>query len=408
YTLTVYYVDDQGKEIAPPTVHFLYYNEKFKQTGTAILPVLEGYRTACEVIDLGLITEPGDRTFTVTYLPLTYTVSVVQVDRSGTRLSDKVYTFTVLHGSDATVDLSALDEIPHYELSDQNTYVIKNVKADITADKPFKIVYQKKAYALTIEFQNAEGNPIDQSQIITAYYGEPVRYEVPSRQEQGYMALDSVLTLESYNGQKSLVARYKRVIFQIELQLVEVSADGQRQLLSEKMDIVYGTHFVYQAPVIIGYTAAQAQIDLGTVTEQPQTPIVIAYTPDAYDLTIQLVDAQGNLLGTQLVTDIRVGSTYKILLDPVDGYVTDGITVEGIMSPEEVNKTVSVTLNKKPAPQPDPEPQPEPDPKPEPQPSDDGSDLTIVLVGVGCAIGMALGVTVTVLVLRKRKQKQQE
>ncbi|MBO5645829.1 MAG: alanine racemase, partial [Clostridia bacterium] len=107
YSLTLHYVDHTGNEIAPPTTFILYYGEKFVRDGADILPAIPGYRADREVIDLGSIKGPIEP-ITIHYAPLEYTVSVVQVDPSGNRLSDKVYIFPVLHGNDMEIDLSAL------------------------------------------------------------------------------------------------------------------------------------------------------------------------------------------------------------------------------------------------------------------------------------------------------------
>lgn len=394
YWLTIYYKDAQGNDISDAKRVLLYYNEEFKSADASVLPVIKGYRADREIIDLGVITGEVEP-ITVTYELCEYTVNVVQVDQDGKLLSDKVYTFKGLYGSDIAIDMAQLDEIAHYELSDENVYTIKNISADITAEDPYKIVYQKKAYSLTIEFKDEDGFMVDPSKTITVFYGEPVNYEVPSLEEKGYIPLDSVLTLEAYNGEESLVARYKIKTFSLELQFVEVNSDGHKMLNSKTVDIVYGSNFIYEIPAIAGYVANQAKVDLGIVTTQPEGPIIIEYTPALYDMTIQLFDKDGKALGSQLVEDIQVGTTYKIALNPVEGYLTEGIVVEGTMGPDDNNKIVTIVLEKVPETEPDPVPGPgpgtdvEPDPKPDPEPEDNKFETIIVIVLVVVVLALA-------------------
>ncbi len=389
YSVVIHYVDDKGNEIAPSTLQFLYYNEEFKRADESVLPVINGYRADREAIDLGVVTGPVEA-ITVIYTPREYKVNVVQVDKDGKQLSDKVYTFTGLFGTDVTIDLAQLDEIAHYELSDENVYVIKNISADITAEEPYKIVYQKKAYTLTVEFKDVDGFMVDPSKTITVFYGEPVNYEVPSLEDKGYIPVDSVLTLEAYNGEETLVARYKLKTFSVELQFVEVNSDGHKMLDSETVDIVYGTNFIYEIPAINGYVASQTKVDLGIVTTQPEGPIIIEYTPALYNLTIQLFDKDGKSLGSQIVKDIQVGSTYKIALDPVEGYLTDGIVIEDTMGPNDTNKIVSIVLEKKPEETQDDPGKTDPLPgNPEPDPADNTFETVIVIVLV--VMVLALG-----------------
>jgi hypothetical protein len=234
---------------------------------------------------------------------------------------------------------------------------------------------------------------VDPSKTITVFYGEPVNYEVPSLEEKGYIPLDSVLTLEAYNGEESLVARYKIKTFSLELQFVEVNSDGHKMLNSKTVDIVYGSNFIYEIPAIAGYVANQAKVDLGIVTTQPEGPIIIEYTPALYDMTIQLFDKDGKALGSQQVEDIQVGTTYKIALNPVEGYLTEGIVVEGTMGPDDNNKIVTIVLEKVPETEPDPVPGPgtdvEPDPKPEPNPEDNKFETIIVIVLVVVVLALA-------------------
>ncbi len=394
YSLTLYYVDHTGNEIAPPTTFFLHYGEEFKRDGADILPVIEGYRADREVIDLGSIKGPIEP-ITIHYAPLEYTVSVVQVDLSGHRLSDTVYIFPVLHGNDMEIDLSALPKIDHYELCTDNVSTVINV----TADTSVSIVYQKKAYTLTVEHVDTDGNTIAPSTTLTAYYGEPIHYELPSLQAQGFLPVQPTLTLTTYSGEQTLQAHYSRISFTLQVQLVEYTADGQRLLESHLFDIAYGQEFSYTAPEIKGYTASTRSIDLGVVTAQPLNPMIIEYSPQPRDLTIQLLDSEGNFIGTQVIKNINVGASYKLTLDPVDGYITEGILIEGIMGMQETDAVVEVVLQKRPASGPDLNS----DPLPEPQPDGIPSTMLIILI---CGIaGIALGAVVTVLFMRKRKKE---
>ena len=388
YSLVIQYVDAEGNEMASPALQFLYYGEAFKRAD--VILEIEGYAADMSEIDLGVVTGPVDP-ITVTYTPREYTVHVVQVDQDGKLLSDKVYTFSGLFGTNVEIDLAQLDEIAHYELGDENVYVIEAIKADITAEAPYQIVYQKKAYDLTIEFKDMDGFMVAPSKTITVFFGEPVNYEVPSLEDKGYMPVDTTLVLEAYNGEETLVARYKLKTFSVELQFVEVNSDGHKMLDSETVEIVYGTNFIYEIPAITGYVASQTKIDLGLVTAQPEGPIIIEYTPDVYDLTIQLFDREGKTLGTQVVENIQVGSTYKIALNPVEGYLTDGIVIEGIMGPGETNKIISVVLEQKPASEPNTEHDPnegEDDPKPPVGTDDSTMEMVIVILLIVVVLGL--------------------
>ena len=373
YSLTIRYTDERGKEIAPSSVFYVYYNEEFKRSDTAVLPVIEGWRAMSQVVDLGVITGPIEP-ISVVYVPCEYVVTVMQVDESGHPLNDKVYTFTAEHGSDVTINPAELDAIAHYEPSKGNKYQIKH----ITSDTSCQIVYQKKAYPLTIYFEDANGLPIAGDVVLTAYYGEPVRYELPSLEAQGYLPLDTtVLTLDAYAGQSSMVARYKRIGFTLQLQFVKLNGEKVRE--NETIEIAYGTDFVYEVPVIAGYTPSQSVLYLGVVTAQPQSPMTIEYAPMAYDLTIQFFNQNGDLLSTQVIPKIQVGSAYKITPDPVDGYLTEGIVIEGTIGAEETAPVISIVLEKAPSAEPQPEPTPD-EPTPTPQnpsenPSEDSTEV---------------------------------
>jgi hypothetical protein len=206
---------------------------------------------------------------------------------------------------------------------------------------------------------------------------------------ESYGNIDAIWS-GNINGEETLVARYKLKAFSVELQFVEVNSDGHKMLDSETVDIVYGTNFIYEIPAINGYVASQTKVDLGIVTTQPEGPIIIEYTPALYNLTIQLFDKDGKSLGSQIVKDIQVGSTYKIALDPVEGYLTDGIVIEDTMGPNDTNKIVSIVLEKKPEETQDDPGETDPTPgNPEPDPADNTFETVIVIVLV--VMVLALG-----------------
>ncbi len=334
YELTIQYRDDKGNLLETMTKPVMYGQAVNEPT-----PTREGYTPDLETVKIAKL--EGDTTVTVTYQPRQCMVTIVPVDADGNVIGTETYAYGIYHGS---VTATA-PEVPHY-----TPLEAERVIEDITGDITIQIEYEKVVYELDIICKDADGYRVGPDITVEICYGDPLNYELPEL-EDGWIPVESTVVLAAYNGEESITVEYRLKTFTVQLHFVEVDSDGHKMLHDDTVTVTYGETLTYPVPAIDGYTTTQTEVRLEAVTAELAEPIVVEYTRAFYKLTIELVDADGNALGTQ-VEEIQAGSPYEITLNPVAGYVTEGNLVKGTMGKADV--TLQVTLSAEPTVEPGP------------------------------------------------------
>jgi hypothetical protein len=358
-------------------------------------PVREGYTPDQEVVKIAKL--EGDTTVTVTYQPRRCIVTIVPVDEEGNVLGEETYADGIYNGNVTIV----APEIAHYD-PETAEQVIEGITGDMTVN----IVYKKTVYQIKLVCKDEEGYPIEgvSDILVDICYGDALHYELPEL-AGGWIPVQAFADLAAYDGEESLTVVYRLKTFTIQLHFVEVNSDGHRMLHDETVTVTYGDPLNYPVPTIDGYTTTQTEVYLEAVTEEVTEPIVVEYTPAFYKVIIELVDVNGVSVGTQ-TKEIQAGSSFEIALDPVEGYVTEGILVKGTMGRGDATYQMVLAAVPEETPEPgvdNPEDPKEPENPPVVEdPADDTMTKTIIAIALLVVVLVGTSVTFYFVYLKKR------
>lgn len=392
FSLTIYYVFEDGTQAAPPvTVHC----REGEMTPAVTSPEIEYYQPDHAVIDPMRLS--SSRTDTVTYKHRTYTLTVQYLDQDGEPLETAQY-YNVAYGGSLTVEAK---NISGY-VADAASRTVTNV----TSDAIVKFIYTPNTYKITVVCKDTEGREI-RTEVVDAVHGSSVTVTAPtikgyisplaktktfdkvvgnqtcefiytaqtetltihyvdeegleiaekytkeykygdkvsvqSPQVEGYTPEFATYTIEKYDGQTDVNVVYMVKTCIVTIHFVEEGTDnGYRMSADIRVPVKYGEPVTQTAPVIAGYVADRPTLNLPSV--KADTDVYVTYSRAYYGLTILYVDAEGNEVDSHKYT-VQAGTSYTYTYDKSGKYVP--VTVDGTMGLSD--QTVTVTLENAPA-----------------------------------------------------------
>ena len=105
----------------------------------------------------------------------------------------------------------------------------------------------------------------------------------------------------------------------------------------------YGASYNVASPTIEGYTPDKATIS-GTMPDE-DVEVTVTYGTDIHTLTIHYVYAAGGTAHDDVESQVAYGSDYSIASPAITGYTPDNATVNGTMGTENVEVTVTYSVN---------------------------------------------------------------
>lgn len=132
-----------------------------------------------------------------------------------------------------------------------------------------------------------------------------------------------------------------------EVGLVEVNyVDAEGTAVADAFESYYlvGDTFNVKSPAIGGYTCDTAEVS-GTATAETITNTVTYTATERYTLTINYVDAEGNVLAAPVEMSLYNGQAYSVDSPAIAGYTADVATVSGTMGAEAIVVTVTYTAD---------------------------------------------------------------
>ena len=121
--------------------------------------------------------------------------------------------------------------------------------------------------------------------------------------------------------------------------------DGEGNVIGAVEELYFeGYSYSIATPAIEGYTTETATVT-GTVGADDTVHTVTYASLAKYDLTINYVDADGNVLAEAVILSLLEGQTYSVDSPAIDGYTADTATVAGTMGTEAIVINVVYTAN---------------------------------------------------------------
>ncbi len=387
FSLTIYYVYEDGTQAAPPvTVHC----REGEMTPSVTSPEIDFYQPDRAVIDPMRLS--SSRTDTVTYRHRTYTVTVQYLDKNGEPLATS-QTFSVVYGGSLTVEARTISGYA----ADATTRTLTNV----TGDAIVKFTYTPNTYKITVICKDTDGREIRRETVDAAYgssvtvtaptikgYTSPlaktktfdkiignetcefvytaqsetltIRYvdedgmdiapkftkeykygdkvSVPSPVVEGYTPEFATYTIDKYDGQTEVKVVYTIKTCIVTIHFVEEgTSNGYKMAADIRVPVKYGETLSHTAPVIEGYVADRPTLNIPGI--KADTDVYVTYSRAYYGLTIHYVDADGNEVESHKYT-VQAGTSYTYTYDKSGKY--EPVTVAGTMGLADQSVTVTV------------------------------------------------------------------
>lgn len=239
YSLTINYVDEDGKEISKPYIGNVKYNDKYSVNS----PKVNGYTPTYSVVK-GVMGD-SNKTITVVYKKdvVKHKLTINYVDSKGNKISSS-YVNEIAENTKYSVDSP---KIKGY-ICERNVITGTMGKSDVVET----IVY-KKINKATIEYVDDKGNVIGK-EVVDVVEGNSVN--VVSPKYDGYTSSKDSVTITG-NGSDQVVRvtynKNKKVTHKLTIKYED--ADGKKVSEDYVVDLVANDKYHVASPKIEGYTA---------------------------------------------------------------------------------------------------------------------------------------------------------
>ena len=257
----------------------------------------------------------GDQTFDLKCERNTYTY-VVEYINSITNKPFRTETKTAKHGENVKITPPV---ITGYTVKNANgNYSITGIKDN---DQKISITYTPSYETLTIQYVDADGNKLASDYTQSVYYGQKI--SVASPEKEGMVPDLATVSLEQYNGEKTITVTYDWRYCNVTIHFMEAGSFGYPIHDDFTTTVKYGDNFSftltgnadYATPA--AYVADKTLLDFGRVTEDVEATIL--YNRKQLTLTVVYMDAQGKVLDTVPMT-VLAGSVYTVPKKEIAGY----------------------------------------------------------------------------------------
>jgi hypothetical protein len=324
YNLTIHYVFADDTEASADYTAQVAYGTPYSVES----PVIAGY-TADQLTVEG--TMPAqDVELTVVYNANSYSLTIHYVYADNTTAAPD-HTETVVYNTAYSVESPVIDGYT----ADQPV-----VEGTMPAgDHEVTVIYNANSYTLTIHYVFADDTEASADYTAQVAYGTP--YSVESPVIAGYTADQTTVAGTMPAEDVTVTVRYTANTYTLTIHYVyadetEASADYTAQ-------VVFGTPYSVESPVIAGYTADQPVV-AGTMPAGDHE-VTVTYNANSYTLTIHYVYADDTEASADYTAQVAYGTPYSVESPVIAGYTADQLTVAGTMPAEDVTVTVRYTVN---------------------------------------------------------------
>ena len=331
-SLTIHYVDENGKQLLPDKVVTVQYGDKI----SVVSPEVEGMKLAPTVEFDSYKGDPAE--YTVKYERKEYkiTVNFVQDDKA---IYDAL-TLTAKHGDKLVFDLASYGTTYAPKTGYEVKTPVLTIDA-VTEDGELNVVYTLRQLSLIIHYVGENGETLAEDYMATVLYGEKVMVMSPS--VTGMVPDLAAYTVSALTDNAEVTVKYSRATYKITVHFKEVNTHDYRVFEDFTVMVKYGETYSFvlaDHPEYINaaYTTDVATLDFGTVTGDAEKTIV--YTPKSLTLTIEYKNDKGEVIATDTQT-ILAGRTYNVPAKKLEGY-KETAAQTGNMGVED--KTIVVTL----------------------------------------------------------------
>ncbi len=337
YTLTINYKYANGGTAKSSYVKSVQYNEWYSVNS----PTITGHSWDKSIVSGNM--PASDKTYTITYTPKTYKVTVNYVYSTG--------------GTAATTKTQSVSYKSSYSISSPTVSGYTPDKSSVSGtmglgDESYTVTYTKNApvnYTLTIYYKYADGGTAASTYTKTMEKGSS--YSVSSPSVSGYTADKSTVS-GTLNSNTTVTVTYTKnetttpSPTKYTLTIYYKYSSGGTAATTYTTTQESGYRYSVSSPSVSGYTADKTTVS-GTLTSNKTVTVTYtknATTPTTYTLTIYYKDESGNTLATRYSASYTSGSYYSVSSPSVSGYTPNTATVSGYIY-SNTTKTVTYTEN---------------------------------------------------------------
>ena len=331
-SLTIPYVDENGKQLLPDKVVTVQYGDKI----SVVSPEVEGMKLAPTVEFDAYTGDPAE--YTVKYERKEYkiTVNFLQDDKA----IYEALTLTAKHGDKLVFDLASYGATYAPNAGYEVKAPILTIES-VTEDGELNVVYTLRQLSLIIHYVGENGETLAEDYLATVPYGEKVTIMSPS--VTGMVPDLAAYTVAALTDNAEITVKYSRATYKITVHFKEVNTHDYRVFEDFTVMVKYGDTYSFvlaDHPEYINaaYTTDVATLDFGTVTGDAEQTII--YTPKSLTLTVEYKNDKGEVIATVTQT-VLAGRTYNVPAKKLEGYV-EAAAQTGNMGVED--KTIVVTL----------------------------------------------------------------
>ncbi|MBE6660086.1 MAG: hypothetical protein E7605_01600 [Ruminococcaceae bacterium] len=331
-SLTIHYVDENGKQLLPDKVVTVQYGDKI----SVVSPEVEGMKLAPTVEFDAYTGDPAE--YTVKYERKEYKITVNFL-QDGEAIYEAL-TLTAKHGDKLVFDLGSYDAT----YAPNTGYEVKTPVLTIdsvTEDGELNVVYTLRQLSLIIHYVGENGETLAEDYLATVPYGEKVTIMSPS--VTGMVPDLAAYTVNALTDDAEITVKYSRATYKITVHFKEVNTHDYSVFNDFTVMVKYGETYSFvlaDHPEYINpaYTTDVATLDFGTVTGDAEQTII--YTPKSLTLTVEYKNDKGEVV-TIITQTVLAGRTYNVPAKKLEGYV-EAAAQTGNIGVED--KTIVVTL----------------------------------------------------------------
>jgi len=348
FDLVVNYVDEDGNVLADQIVETGILENT---TYTTEQKAIEGYTFERTEGDepTGVMDSDKEVTYVYSRNPVYYNLTVNYVDEDGNVLADQIVETGILENTAYTTEQKAIEG-----------YTFERTEGDapsgvMDSDKEVTYVYSRNPlyFDLIVNYVDEDGNVLA-DQVVETGILENTAYTTEQKAIEGYTfeRTEGDAPTGVMDSDKEVTYVYSRNPLYFDLIVNYVDEDGS--VLADQVTmsgLLEGTEYTTEQKVIEGYTFERTEGDApsGIMDSHKTVTYVYSRNPLYFDLVVNYVDEDGNVLADQVVeTGILENTAYTTEQKVIDGYTferTEGDEPTGIM---DSNKEVTYVYSRNP------------------------------------------------------------
>ena len=276
-----------------------------------------------------------NETYQTVYEPNPHTVTWI--------IDGEIYkTDDVVFGDEITVP--TVESREGYTLSAWSPDVAQTVADE---DYTYNATWIANEYTLTVTYVMSDGSTAPAAHTEQVAFDSD--YSVASPTATGYTPDRAVVTgtMDTVGGKTETVT-YTPIAYTLTINYVNESG--------EPVDVEGSNPYTAEVPCNSEYSVASPAVTNMHLVDDAQATIAgtmpaenvtvdVVYAPDEYTLTINYVDADGNVVETAYTAEYAAGASYSVPSPAVTGYTPDVAVVEGTMGAEPVSVNVTYSPN---------------------------------------------------------------